>query len=59
MHGDVLLDRGDEFRDAAKHAVAKRWVVMSRKKRSTMLSQDAEVGVKWTRKRGCLAEPLA
>jgi hypothetical protein len=29
-----------------------RLVVISAKKRSTMLSHDAEVGVKWTKKRG-------
>src|SRR6516164_3922720 len=30
-----------------------RFRVISAKKRSTMLSQDAEVGVKWRWKRGC------
>ncbi len=29
--------------------------VMSAKKRSTRLSQEAEVGVKWRWKRGCLS----
>jgi hypothetical protein len=33
--------------------------LMSRKKRSTMFSQDAEVGVKCTLKRGCLASHCA
>jgi hypothetical protein len=32
-----------------------RSLVISRKKRSTMFSNDAEVGVKWMWKRGCLA----
>ena len=34
-----------------------RCSVISAKKRSTRLSQDAEVGVKWRWKRGCAAKP--
>ena len=33
-------------------------MVRSRKKRSTMLSQEALVGVKWTWKRGCASQRL-
>jgi len=43
---DVPLNGLDEFGDLVNTPRRNRWVVISRKKRSTMLSQDAEVGVK-------------
>ena len=46
MHGNVFLDRFGQFGDTAEDAVAKTGSRVSRKNRSTMLSQDAEVGVK-------------
>jgi hypothetical protein len=53
MHGDVLLDAGNQFGGTVLITpLRKRSVVRSRKNRSTMLSQDAEVGVKCTWNRG-------
>jgi len=52
---EVHFERGDQVRDTVKDAPRRRFSVRSRKKRSTMLSQEALVGVKWRWKRGCLA----
>jgi hypothetical protein len=52
--GDVLIDGGDSSGTLANTPGRNRSVVISRKKRSTMFSHDAEVGVKCMLKRGCL-----
>jgi hypothetical protein len=53
---DVSINGGNEFWDTGKDATAKPpgRDVMLRKKRSTLLSQEGEVGVKCTTKRGGL-----
>jgi hypothetical protein len=43
---DIVVDCGIEFGLAGEDALRIRSVVMSRKKRSTMFSQEADVGVK-------------
>ena len=52
---DVFIDRGDQLWYAENTPRRSRSVVMSRKKRSTMFSHEAEVGVKCIVKRGCLS----
>ena len=50
----VLHDGAPEFGDALEGAPRRmRFCVISAKKRSTMFSQEAEVGVKCKWKRGC------
>jgi hypothetical protein len=54
MHGDVFLDGGIEFQDAAEHATTQTSGDVA-KKRSTMFNHEAEVGVKWTAQGGCFS----
>ena len=44
--GDVLSDGNDQLFEGSEDAATDLILVMSRKKRSTMLSHEAEVGVK-------------
>jgi len=47
VESDVVIDGGNQFRDAGKYPPRRsRSVVMPQKKRSTIFSQEAEVGVK-------------
>ena len=50
-----LARAGDRRSTLANAPVRRRWVVMSRKNRSTMFSHDELVGVKYMRNRGCAA----
>jgi hypothetical protein len=52
MMGDVFFDCTSKFCDAAQGPAAKAVHRKVRKKRSTILSQEALVGVKWKWKRG-------
>jgi len=53
--GDVLLDDLDEHGDTCEAARRMRFVVISRNQRSTRLSHEELVGVKWKWNRLCLA----
>jgi len=44
---DVVADSADQFHHVAKNPTPAAVGVWSRKKRSTMFSHDALVGVKW------------
>ena len=53
MVKDVLVDRIEPSRTLRNTPRRRRLSVRSRKKRFTMLSQEALVGVNWTWKRRC------
>ena len=48
MRVDVFADGGFKLCDAAEDSAASRLFVSSANQRSTRLSQDPYVGVKWT-----------
>lgn len=52
--GDAQVDGQFKFGTLVKLLRLMRFSEMSRRKHSTMFSQDALVGVKWMTKRGCL-----
>ena len=52
---EVFLDGGDEVGHGMKYPARSALSVSSRNQRSTRLSHDEEVGVKWRWNRGCLA----
>lgn len=55
---NVFIDGGDNSGTLVKVPRRTRSVARLRKKRSTMLNQDAEVGVKCMLKRGVLRQPF-
>lgn len=58
MDCDVFLDSGGQLRHAAEAAALQSIRRDAVEDTSAMLSQDAEVGVKRTWKRGCFSDHL-